>query len=288
MTTTLIKPTLEAEVEGLGEIYRIDRPFNKALESLREQKTKVISSRELAYARIKEGGDSSLCNSGSYTREGFLYLKNEPVLVALNSPLLDLQLAEQAVEANRKGNYLSTDKKVYEQYKEQAEQDKNKILQERKVLIFPKRENYEIPTNEFNENELTLFLFKDQAENYGNFLKENEINEMPVWLLDKNYVNSKEGSILTQLWLLDLDGRSGVEGNWGFFCDSRVRGMFEKPSEAGRVFESGSKAKKARLELPYTKRQVHKVYDIVSGVRDGRLPKSKLEKVVKFLDRLNK
>ena len=238
MTTTLIKPTLEAEVEGLGEIYRIDRPFNKALESLREQKTKVISSRELAYARIKEGGDSSLFNYGSYTREGFLYLKNEPVLVALNSPLLDLQLAEQAFEASRKENYFLTDKKVYEQYKEQAEQDKNKILQERKVLILPKRENYEIPTNKFNENELTLFLFKDQAENYGNFLRENEISEMPVWLLDKNYVNSKEGSILTQLWLLDLGNWSVVVGYYGYFVyDCRVRGVFEKPSEAGRVFE---------------------------------------------------
>ena len=114
MTTTLIKPELEAKIKGLGEIYRVDKPFNEALESLKEQKAKVISSRELAYARIKEGRNSSLSNNGSYTREGFLYLKNEPVLLDLNSPLLDLQLAEKAVEGNRKGNYFLADSKFIE------------------------------------------------------------------------------------------------------------------------------------------------------------------------------
>ena len=133
MKNTLIKPILEEEVEGLGNIYRIDVPFDKALESLRDFGIKnPTSSRDLAYARVKEGRRSSLSCYGSYTKEGFLYLKNEPVLLALNSPLLDFKLAEQAVKTNRNGNYFITDKKVYVGYREKAENDKSKNLKKEK------------------------------------------------------------------------------------------------------------------------------------------------------------
>ena len=219
--TTTIKPTLEAEVEGLGKIYRVNRPFNEALESLNEQKAKIISSRDLAYARTKKP-NGSLCNNGSYTREGFLHSKNEPYLLALDSPLLDLELAD----------YFSTDKEVYNKYREKAEEDKSKSPNGRGVIILSGGENYKIPTNRFNEDELTLFLFKDQAENYGNFLKENGIDKMPVWLVDRNYVDSEERVILTQLWLHPLDGRSCVYGDSNDFdCYYGVRGLLKKTNE---------------------------------------------------------
>ena len=229
---TITKSTLEAEVEGLGKIYRADVPFNEALESLNEEKAKIIFSRDLVYARVKEGRNSSLSYNGSYTREGFLYLKNKPVLLALESPLLDLELAEQAVEENKGGNYFSDNLDVYQKYREQAEKEKKENPENRKVLILPERKNYEILTEKFNEDELTLFLFKDQAENYGKFLRKNGINELSIQLVDKNYVDFHEGTTLTQLWLHHLDDWSGVNGyNRGLYYDCRVRGMFEKPSE---------------------------------------------------------
>ena len=235
----LKKPTLEAEVEGLGKIYRADIPFNEALESLKEEKADIISSRELAYARVKEGRNSSLSNYGCYTREGFLYLKNEPVLLALDSPLLDLELAEKAVEANKKGKYFSTNKEVYKKYREQAEKEKKENPENRKVLVLPERKNYEIPINSFNNNDLIRFLFKDQAENYGKFLIENKIKEIPVWLVNKNYIGSQEGTALIQLWLHHLGNWSGVDGGRSLDYSIRVRGVFGKPGEAGRVFEKG-------------------------------------------------
>ena len=49
--------------------------------------------------------------------------------------MLDLELARKAVEANRQGNYFVTnDSEIYDKYREQAEQDKNKEPEERKVL----------------------------------------------------------------------------------------------------------------------------------------------------------
>ncbi len=232
---TLVKPTLEAEVEGLGKVYRLNIPFDQSLESLREFGiANPISSRDLAYARIKKGIKSSLSSNGSYTGEGFLYLKNEPVLLDLNSPLLDLELARQAVEKNRKGKYFLADSKIYREQREIAEDDKSKEPKKRKVLIIPKRESYEIPTTAFNEDELTLFLFKDQAEDYGMFLRENKVSETSVFLFDKNYIDSQEESILTQLWLRDLVLRSVLNGsNRNLSYNDGVRGVFEKAGEAG-------------------------------------------------------
>ena len=286
MTTTLVKPELEAKVEGLGEIYRLNIPFDQALESLKEFGIKTpTSARELAYSRIKEGRMSSLSSNGSYTREGFLYLKDEPILLALNSPLLDLELARQAVEANKKGNYFLSDSKIYIEQKEIAENDKSKKPEQRSVLILPKRENYNIPITAFNEDELTLFLFKDKAEDYGMFLRENKINEIPVLLVDKNYVDSQEQSVLTQLWLRGLDGRSGLDGyDRGLDYSGRVRGVFEKAGEAGRTREKPTL--KQKIKLPYNKRQVDSISNIVLNVKEGRFPALKLELVLKFLEGL--
>ena len=284
MLITSIIPGLEAEVEGLGYVYLTEAYFDQALESLRDFGIEnPISARDLAYARTKNP-ESSL-RYGSYTKEGFLYLRNEPVLLALDSPLLDISLARQAVKANRKGDYFSTDKGVYNKYREKAEEDKNKSPNGRRVIILPGKKDYEIPTNRFNEDELTLFLFKDQAENYGNFLKENGIDEMPVWLVDRNYVDSKEKAILTQLWLHPLDSRSDVSGDRGLDYGNRVHGLLKKTDEVSRSQELSSKTK-GKIELPYTQKQVEQMYKIISEVREGRLGTSKLEEVINFLDKL--
>ncbi len=226
-----MKPILEEEVEGLGTVYRTKVPFDQSLESLRKFGIEnPISSRDLAYARIQK--PISSLEWGSYTREGFLYRKNEPVLLALDSPLLNIKLARQAVKSNRNGDYFSTNKEIYEEYRNRSEEDKNKNPEERTVLILPKRENYEIPTSQLNEDELTRFLFKDQAESYRDFLQTKKINEIPVWLCDKIYIDNQEGSILTQLWLRSFDYESGLIGDdWDLSCDIRVHGVLEKIGE---------------------------------------------------------
>jgi hypothetical protein len=58
MTKTLTKPKLEATVESLGNIYRVEAPFDEALEALTAQNARIISARDLAYARISQGEDS--------------------------------------------------------------------------------------------------------------------------------------------------------------------------------------------------------------------------------------
>ena len=62
---------------------------------------------------------------------------------------------------------------------------REKQPEKRKVFSLDKNQTFDIPTNRSRDEELTLFLFKDQAGEYGDFLKEHNINEMPVWLIDK-------------------------------------------------------------------------------------------------------
>ncbi|MEK6932832.1 MAG: hypothetical protein AABW56_03510, partial [Nanoarchaeota archaeon] len=94
--------------------------------------------------------------------KSFLYLKNEPVLFTLDSPFLDLELASQAVKANKKQRYFSIDRMIYDRYMQIAENEKSKEPEHRGVLILPERKNYEIPTRDFNGDELMkliLYMF---------------------------------------------------------------------------------------------------------------------------------
>ena len=121
----MAKATHEAKVEGLGDIYEVSAPFDESMKALRVQGIRQpITSRDLAYARREAGKRSSLCSYGSYTREGFEYAKDQPVLLKLKSRILTNQgIMKQAVEVNRNCNYFAMGKEIYEQDSEQAQKD---------------------------------------------------------------------------------------------------------------------------------------------------------------------
>src|SRR3989344_3040114 len=146
METKTLEPELEAEVEGLGEVYRIDVPFGQARQSLNSKGIKhLITLRNLAYARQRVKRNHSLNTNGSYTNAGFAYAKDEPVLLVLESPLSkNMSLARQATEANRQGRYFSNDYlEIYEKLAQQAEKDKEREPKKRKVLILPSRGSFD-------------------------------------------------------------------------------------------------------------------------------------------------
>ncbi len=201
----------EAEIEGLGDIGYIEAPFDEALDILENKGYEaLISGRDLAFARMKEGAKSSLSNLGSYIKEGILYTpKQNPLLLPTSSIIYNAQEATQA-HRNRKEFYSSQD--IVAEALNEAEEDRKKNPQERRILILPKRETYTVPTKSFGDDEATLWLFKDQARVYGEFLYENKIHEMPIWLVDKKYADNKE-PFERQLLLHHL-GRSGLGGDY--------------------------------------------------------------------------
>jgi len=217
----MAKTILEAQIKDIGYIFRADAPFDEALTQLRIRGVRCpISARDLAYARIQEGRGNSLGNNGSYTKEGFLYLKNNPVLLALNSPLLSQRLAKKAVQANKNGSYFFTEnEQAYEKAMAKAEKDKDKKPEKRKVLILPDNKSFSISENE--NFEVLQGLLKDQAKDYLDFNKQN----IPVYLINQGQINSGKGTLLTQLWFGGLDYRSvlgGLNRNLGYL---RVRGV---------------------------------------------------------------
>lgn len=94
--------------------------------------------------------------------------------------------------------------------------------------------NVKISTKEFEDNEITVFAFGDFAKQYGEFLREAGINEMPIWMADEAGVNKQENSFVRQLFFNRLGGRSSLNGDCRILdCGDRLRGACEKASETG-------------------------------------------------------
>ncbi len=268
-------------VKGLGNVHTFEKPFDEALVSLR--KNKLISSRDLAYARRITGEDSNLSQNGSYTREAPLYSKDVSLLV-LDSPLQNIKLAKKAVQANREGNYFQLeDKELFKKYLNQAEKDLNKEPEKRKVLILPSDENFDISRTE--NFDFARELFKDQAELYLKFLEESkyEINSIRFYSVSKETVNKSENPIITEMWLCRL-----VSINWSdlngyyriLYVNYRVRGVASSRSR------EATEPRKNFAKLPYNQREIERYSQILENVKTGKLPNSKLEKVLTFFDRL--
>jgi hypothetical protein len=207
-----------------GRILRVDAPFDEALQTLRQAGCRYpISAEQLANARMKKGKRHSLSTNGSYTRHGFVYLRGEAPLIALDSPLLDLRLARKATQANRDENYFSTDDgEVYEKFSNIAKEDANKEPERRRVLVLPNQKNFMISASD--NTDVLKGVFRGSAIPYVDFLG----YPIQVYLVDKNTVNQQKGTLLTQMWLFRLGGDcgSGLNGNYRFlYCGYWVRGV---------------------------------------------------------------
>jgi hypothetical protein len=275
----------EAKIKGLGEILRENAPFDEALKKI--GKNNVISARDLAYAIISEGSKSSLSTDGSYTKHADLYAKNQSPLVIMDSPLLNYDLAKQATDENRSNRYFELkDKKLCEKYLRQSEKDKKAEPEKRNVLILPSRKNFTISPGE--NWDVARGIFKDQAESYFKFLGKNGIDSITFYTISPETVDNSKNPILTELWLYRLgdSDRSDLDG-YGRDLDysGRVRGV-RKSSAEGALNRAPRSGAVPKISLPYSSREVEKYSRIISGVKEGNLPASKLEKVLGFLGKL--
>ena len=223
MTTTLTQPSI-----------RIEKPFDQALVYLEERGSRIITLADNARLRIQEGPSSNISHSnisqyGNHVREDFIYRPKERSLLVRRSPILDSPV--QATEDHR------SDQEFYPS-KDQIE----------RAIASGSYElpdtNFNIPTNRFDQEGLTVFAFgttegKDRtqdekdAKEYGLFLRENGINEMPVLLVDRKYVNKQDRSFARKLWFRGLGGRSGLSGSGrSLDCNCWVRGVPKETGEA--------------------------------------------------------
>ena len=193
-----IKPT------GIESAY-IEEPFDVAKQELESNGYKIISLKENALLRKQQGKNSDISRNGNWVREGVLYLPQKGRFLVRNSPIL--YNAQEATNCHRKGQEFYLDGK-----EEQVEEAlRNSVPIDRK----------EIPTKRFKDDAITVFVFEDFAQEYGDFLKEAGIKEMPIYL-----ANVEEKPFARQVWFGNLDVRSVLNGyDRNLDYDYRVRGV---------------------------------------------------------------
>lgn len=255
-----------ADVKGLGKVVEVASDFYTELNQLRDGGATLISPRKEAYARLQTRGKKDIGKSyGTRTSAGFEYARGQLPIFRIKSRLTNPGLAKLAVEANRAGNYFHTEStKEYEESLKQAETDKSKEPEKRSVIVLPSRQNF---TMSDKENwDVYKAVLKDQAKSY--FGLNGPITVYPV---AKDTVDAQSGTILTELWFRDLDGRSDFGGHRGLHDDDGARGVLRKSAE-GTV----------QKVLPYTPRQISKyaakVMKVREALRKGKIDVSRLER----------
>ena len=271
-----------ATVKGVGRVVEVSRNFYDNLNALRENFAKVISGRQEAIARMETAGTENIGRSyGTYLNSGFEYAKGQMPVLRLKSRLLDPKLARLAVEANKQSRYFSTgDTQFYEESLKQAEKEVKEGREpwKRQVIVMLSRDLFAIKSDK--NFDVLEFELRDPklAKQYFEF---NGSNPMNVYLVDKSTVDVQDGTLLTQVWFWNLGNRSDVIGGSRFLSNAyRVRGVL--PTAEGRTQKIPSSIKSE----PYTPKQVGKIYDLIQGVKEGKLPASKLEKALSFLESL--
>ena len=183
----------------------VDAPFDKGKEALEEARYRIISLQQNAQLRMQEGPASFVSRNGNWTREGVIYVPNKGKFLTKKSPIM--ANAREATACNRAGaEFYLTDAQVEESLADSVE------LSDKAV-----------PTNRFAENPITVYAFDFIAEQYGQFLRNAGIKEMPVWL-----ANLQDKPFARQMWLrrLDEDNTSDLNGfDRNLYYDGRMRGV---------------------------------------------------------------
>ncbi len=227
----MVKVSIDVKPRGIESAYA-EAPFDEGKKVLVKDGYKIISLEENARLRIQEGKDAYVSRNGNWTREGVLYILNKGRFLTKNSPIM--ANAKEATDCHRKGQeFYLTDEQIEEGLADSVN-----------------LESKEIPTNRFKDNEITVYAFGENAEKYGQFLREEAgIKEMAVLLADM-----QEKSFARQMWFGSLDSGSGLGGGLrGLFYDGRVRGVRDSVSVEGTKKNSEVYTPKQILKVLKTK-----------------------------------
>jgi len=230
----MTKAKIETQVEGLGDIYYCnDSAFDDASKAVLGKATALISFRDLAYARIKEGKDSSVSQNGSYVREGSLFVPNADNKRIWLRESLVLQNPIDAVKAHKKGNeYLLPEDFNVDAHLEKVGKGNYLVLTDTSA----------VPTDRFGEDARTVWAFDDQAKEYGAFLKDAGISASNIWMYTDNDkgIDKQSRPFANQLWLRGLGSDSDFSGGYrDLGDDSWVRGVRRESAEGGALKNVG-------------------------------------------------
>ena len=253
-------------VPGVRGVKYIEAPFDVILSVFEGSNLSVLSAEDLAGRRVKSGVDSFLSGNGSWVKEGVLYLPNKDHRRYLVRDSFVFADAKGATDAHRESEEFFVDEAYVLEYIQDGES----------VLVLD--DLSPVPTSSFGEDERAVWLFGKNAGEYGEFLSER-IEAVCLYFSNDAYVDGQTAPYANQLWL----GCLGL--------DSDVRGARRGLGDNGRAFgvldrAGGAKRAKQTSKPPYTSGEVKQALKTVQGVREGKLPNSRLEKIIDLLEKL--
>ena len=173
--------------------------FELAFQERLRVRNGIISLEENAVFSIHEATEF-LSRGGKWVREDFIYTPwKKTVIFTKKSPII--KHLDKATQTHKDGKEFYLD----EEDIEESLEDAIKISYSKKL----------IPSQRFGEDEITVFAFGDEkrAQEYGEFLRNVGINEMPLWFLDNRYVNDKNLPFARKLFFGGFVYRSGFIGD---------------------------------------------------------------------------
>ncbi len=190
--TFLIK---DAEYENFVSAYVEARDLDEGRSALESEGYQIIPLEQNAKLRVNNGGNSSISRIGNWVSEGVIYVKGKGKFLTKKSPIL----ARSPDQEGKNGNSLYINE-------EQIEFSLKDSFQISDKLGNP----FSIPTKRFGEEEIAVFLFGDFAKDYGFFLKDAKIKNVPFWFAD-----FRDKPFARLLWFDCMDEQSRIVGDGG-------------------------------------------------------------------------
>jgi hypothetical protein len=190
------------------EIVSIEGNFNDAKKDLQSKDYRIASAEEIAKYRMKQGRDSEISRVSARTCESFIYVPQYGAFLTKDSPII--RYSEKATRCHSHSREFCLSEKRLD-----------------KLLFNSVQVNENaIPTNRFGENEVTTYLFGKIAQEYGEFLRESGITQMPIWLASmkerrlanggpkkKLFSKPAQQTFARQLSLWELSNQSALFGD---------------------------------------------------------------------------
>ncbi len=151
-------------VRDMRDSAYVVAPFDEGLEILSNAGYSLVSPKDLAELRIREGRYSNVSMKESWTTFGVLYVPNKGKYLTKNSPIMMDPKGTTEAHKNRK-DFYPTPEQI-----------------ERGLADAVEIESGEIPAEIFGEHPVTVYAFGDSAQKYGDFLRRIKILKVPVWL----------------------------------------------------------------------------------------------------------
>ena len=210
---------LEAEVkvnekdgDFIYRLYNKRAQFNRGYNALKSIKAEVAGAKDLIYLTMKKGG-GILLDLGSVLREGCLnipkgiYPPRGGILLLRESLILESVEAVKEATCSHEGRtefYVSD--QLTKRYLREAKQKSGKA-----ILL---KSHPPLPTLSFGNDERTIFLFEDLADEIGRFLNGRGKNEMLFYFDNEDTINKHDKAYANQLWL-NINGTTArLTGNF--------------------------------------------------------------------------